>query len=57
MTVLIKEINIHASQNGYAVAKNGTINNRITYRYVKGHQPKSKARPEVHESKRRKTST
>ncbi len=51
MTVLVKAI-----QNDYAIAKNGGINGRTTYRYAKGHK-KSQTKPEVHKTKRRKTSS
>ncbi len=56
MAALTDEINAHTAHNGYVIAKNGGRNGQLVYRYAKGRQTKNHARPDVHESKRRKTS-
>ncbi len=53
----IASVNRHAAQNGYAVAKNGGHGKgQSIYRCAKGRRTKSYANPDVHKSKRCKTS-
>lgn len=47
----------HAAANGYRVVKNGSKKGNALFRCAKGRIYKSKANSEVHESKRRKTSS
>lgn len=50
-------VDAHAAKNGYKIVKNGIKSGRARFRCAKGRKWASKAKPEVHDSKRRKTST
>ena len=51
-------INAHAASNGYKIVSNGVLSSGLArFRCAKGRAYASKANPEVHETKKRKTST